>query len=389
MQLTFIDPPSKQPIKPNNKPDLNHLYKQSVYPKNTIYLGDNIDHLRSLPTESVDFSYNDPPWNTKREHSAPTGTDAEGTQFIDSWSWDDVDSDEFWKLTSSYPKIVQLLDLIDDKKRNLQAYLVMISIRLVEIHRVLKKTGTIYVHCDQSVSHYLKLILDLIFGKQNFRNEITWRRFSGRKLASKNLPRNTDIIFRYTKSSSFTWNENAMYVPHTEESSKRYNKDDHDGKGRYALDRLDTPIFNSHEYELLGLRGKYIWSKERALKGVKDGIVVRIGSKIYNKNYLSTSKGQQLDTIWTDIPHVKKRHAEYTGYPTQKPIKLLIRLIETSTNPGDVILDAFCGSGTTCLAAEILHRRWIGIDVGTETIKFIKERFKAIEFWNEDSIDYK
>lgn len=407
MQLTFGNTKNKtnrilldEESKLRKDYDFSSINEQSIFKKNAIYLGDNLDHLRSLPTESVDFSYNDPPWNTKKEFNAPVGTEAEETQFIDNWFWDDVKSDQFWELTSTYPQLAQIIGLINDtkKKKSLKAYLVMIAMRLIEIHRVLKKTGTVYIHCDPNISSYLKLILDAIFGKSNFRNEIIWRRFSGLKPVTKNLPKNADIILRYTKSDLFTWNQEAMYLPHDEISSKRYNKDDYDGRGRYALDHLDVPAFDRPKYELLGITAKYSWTKEKALQGVKDGIVVRRGNRVYYKNYLNTSRGKQLDTIWLDIPCIGPRHVEATGYPTQKPLKLLTRLIEASSNPGDVVLDAFCGSGTTCIAAEILHRRWIGIDVGTETIKFIKKRFESIEdqskFWNAnitnlvDYIDY-
>ena len=357
---------------------------EELYPKNTICEGDNLDYLRSFPDNSFDMIYGDPPYNSNRNYSAPAGTEAEGTAFKDFWSWSDISEEIFFELGVKYPELAQFLSSIDKgHSKGMKAYCVMMAIRLIEMERVLKDTGTIYIHCDHAAVSYLKILMDFIFGKKNFRNQIGWKRTRSNKPSKKNLPNNYDFILRYSKMDKYLWNLDHMYLEPDKNFVKRFNKNDNDGRGPYWLDnfRLPKSYENSKQaeyktYELLGIYGIWSWSKERALEGIKDGIIIRTKKRVCKKIYLSESKGTQLDNIWVDIPNIMSKDPEFTGYPTQKPRKLLRRLIQLSSNEGDLILDPFCGSGTTCIEAQSLNRRYIGIDVSYKTVTFIRDRLE-------------
>ena len=318
---------------------------------NKLYIGDNLEIMRSLPDESVDLCYTDPPFMSQRSY---------GSEFNDKWS----SIDEFCGF---------------------------MRLRLIEIHRLLKPTGSIYLHLDESASHYIKIEMDRIFGKGNFKNQITWKRTSGNKQCTKTLPNNSDYILRYAKSKKSTWNLDHMYLERDESYIKKYNKDDNDGKGSYRYNYFGLPkrerqnqnTIKKNSYELLGLYGSYKWNKERADQGVKDGIIVRNNNKIYQKLYLNDAKGIQIDNIWIDIHNVRGQSPEYIGYPTQKPVALYQRMIQLSSNKNNIVLDPFCGSGTSLDAAQSLNRNWIGIDNNPNTIDYIKNRFDKYGLLND------
>jgi len=236
------------------------------------------------------------------------------------------------------------------------AYLAMMAPRLLEMKRVLKDTGSIYLHCDPTASHYLKLLMDAVFGAENFRNEIIWRR--GRVFfhtRTSQFPRNHDTILFYTKSEkNFFEPQLKPYKPST---LKMYHYDDHDGKGRYRLQEVRT------------------YSKETLMKKLAEGEAIEKNGKVYIKQYLSQKTGNVIDTIWEDIESASYL-PEKIGYPTQKPEALLERIIKASSKEGDVVLDPFCGCGTTVAVAQRLNRKWIGIDITYLAIDIIEKRLQ-------------
>ena len=357
---------------------------EELYPRNTICEGDNLDYLRSFPDNSFDMIYADPPYNSNRNYAAPAGTKAEGTAFKDFWSWSDISEEIFFQLGVQYPELTQFLASIDKAhSKGMKAYSVMMAIRLLEMERILKDTGTIYIHCDHTAVSYLKPIMDFIFKKKNFRNQIVWKRTVGNKRTSKNLSNNCDYILRYTKTDKFVWNKEFASLPPDEVFLKRFKYNDNDKKGSYKLLDFNYPKAYSNDssrswrtYDILGITNVWRWDKDRAMEGIDNGIIIRRNNTIYYKIYLSDSEGKQLSNLWTDIPNIKTNMPESTGFKTQKPRALLRRLIQLSSNKDDLILDPFCGSGTTCIEAEALGRRYIGIDVSYQTVTFVRKRLE-------------
>lgn len=355
---------------------------KDLYPRNTICEGDNLIYLRSFPDESFDMIYGDPPYNSKRNYAAPAGTAAEGTAFKDFWSWSDISEELFYELNIKYPELAQFLSQVDKvHSKGMKAYCVMMAARLIEIHRVLKKTGTVYIHCDHTAVSYLKPIMDFIFKIKNFRNQIIWQRTEGNKRTTKNLPNNCDYILRYTKTDNFIWNRQHASLPPDEDFLKKFNKNDNDGKGLYKLLDFNYPKAYENDgtrswrtYDILGITDIWRWDKDRALEGIKNGTVIRRNNTIYYKIYLSDSYGKQLSNLWTDISNIKTNMPESTGFKTQKPRKLIQRLILLSTNIGDSIFDPFCGSGTTLIEAQNTGRHCIGSDVGSRSVEFVEKR---------------
>ena len=269
------------------------------------------------------------------------------------------------------------------KENDMMAYLTMMTVRLIELHRVLKRTGTLYLHCDHTASHYLKIILDGIFGPDKYRNEIIWKRSNPKSLISQNFPNCTDTILRYCKSGEATYHQPyEEHDPAYVEQAYKYR----DEKGVYRLLPLLNPNDNRPNltYEFLGVTRVWRWTKERMQRAYDDGIVVQLkpGAVPQYKKYLSDSKGRTVTNCWIDVQQAAG--GEALGYPTQKPLALLERIITTSSNPGDLVLDPFCGCGTTIHAAQKLERSWIGIDVTHLAISLIEKRlrdaFPGIEF---------
>ena len=285
---------------------------------------------------------------------------------------------------SPYQSAADMLDAMVGflGKNPMTAYLTMMGVRLVELHRVLKPTGSLYLHCDPTASHYLKILLDAVFGAKNFRNEIIWQRSTGKSLMSKRLPNNHDILLVVQKSDDATWNESAIYIPYDEKdlpakTAAKYSKRDPDGR-RYQLDNLINPNSNRPNltYEFLGVTRVWRWTKERMQRAYEDGRVVQPapGRVPRFKRYLDEQDGLPLSDVWTDIPPLNSQAQERLGYPTQKPVALLERILAASSNEGDVVLDPFCGCGTTVHAAQKLNRNWIGIDITHLAIGLIETR---------------
>lgn len=360
---------------------------------NILFCSDNLDIFRNeIGVESVDLIYLDPPFNSNAAYSAVFDTPAGGqpaariAAFDDSWLWNAQAREAFDQaLSSGNAGAAAMLRAMRAvlHENGMMAYLAMMAVRLMEMHRVLRPTGTLYLHCDPTAGHYLKLLLDAVFGPANYRNEIVWKRSNPKSHVSTNFPACTDTILRYSKSAKAVFCQPyEAHDPDYVESAYRYRDD----RGVYRL----LPLLNPNDdrpnltYEFLGVTRVWRWTRQRMEKAYRDGLVVQIkpGAVPQYKKYLNSSKGRTVTNCWTDIPQVAGN--EQLGYPTQKPLALLERIIAASSNEGDVVLDPFCGSGTTLHAAQKLRRRWIGIDRAPVAIEVAKRRlaeaFPEVEF---------
>ena len=370
--------------------------------KNRLFYGDNLAVLRGrdadgkplIPDESIDLIYLDPPFNSAATYNvlfrAPDGkmSDSQLEAFEDSWHWGDAAAAAYEDVITQgvYTDASVLLRGIVAAlgKNDMTAYLAMMAVRLIELHRVLKPTGSLYLHCDPTASHYLKILLDGIFGAENFRNEIIWQRNTGKSLMSVRLPSNHDVILFYQKTDDAFWNLDAIFQAYDEKNlpektAKKYSHQDSDGR-RYQLDNLINPNPDRPNltYEFLGVTRVWRWTRERMEEAYQKGLVVqpRPGAVPRFKRYLDEQRGIPLGDVWTDIFPLNSQAQERLGYPTQKPLALLERIIKASSKPDDVILDPFCGCGTTVHAAEKLGRRWVGIDVTHLAISLVERRLK-------------
>jgi site-specific DNA-methyltransferase (adenine-specific) len=367
--------------------------------KNRLYYGDNLEVLRrSIQSESVDLVYLDPPFNSARNYNVIFSRDSGGTKqheadasaqieaFEDTWTWTHETDNQYQEYVNGGlpPRVADALTAMRTLlgENDASAYLVNMAPRLVELHRVLKPSGSLYLHCDPTASHYLKILLDAIFDARHFRNEIIWQRSTGKSLQSTRLPTNHDVILFYGKTEKATWDPNEMFVPYDEanlddKTSSKYTHRDLDGR-LYRLDSLINPSNDRPNltYEFLGVTRVWRWTRERMQKAYEDGIVVQNapGRVPQMKRYLDEQRGRPISDVWTDIPPINSRAAERLGYPTQKPQALLERIITASTDPGAVVLDPFCGCGTTVDAAQKLARRWVGIDITYIAVDLIEKR---------------
>lgn len=357
---------------------------------NKLYFGDNLHILRTnIKGESVDLIYLDPPFNSKRDYNllfkTPKGhsSDAQITAFEDSWHWGAEAETEFGELLrQSNTDVAEVINSLRSflKENDMMAYLVMMANRLIELHRVLKPTGSLYLHCDPTASHYLKIVLDAVFGKENFKNDITWKRQSAHNDAKNKYAIITDSLLYYTKSDQFTFNPvrtelDESYV------EKAYRHTDEKGR-RYRLSDLRSPNPRPNlTYDYKGYKphqNGWAVSRERMEKLDAEGRLYfpkSLEGRIQLRRFLDENKGQVVSNLWNDILPI---HAgsEQLGYPTQKPLALLERIIQASSNEGDVVLDPFCGCGTAVHAAQKLNRQWIGIDITVLAISLIEKRLK-------------
>ncbi len=357
--------------------------------ENTLYYGDNLSILREhIPDESIDLIYLDPPFNSKRSYNvlfkdeSGLESQAQMTAFEDTWHWD-IDTERVYEelITECSEEVSSLISALRQfiGTNQMMAYLVMMAVRLVELHRVLKPTGSIYLHCDPTASHYLKIVLDTVFGVENFRNEIVWRRSHPKGHAFTRFATSHDVIFSFSKSiNQAKWN--PIYREYDKENiEKQYSLIDEKGR-RYQLTSLlnPNPDRPNLTYEFKGVTKVWRWTKARMMEADAEGqIIVPKGGKGIPrfKRYLDEQKGIPVDDFWDDIELVSG--GESLGYPTQKPIALLERIINASSNPGEVVLDPFCGCGTAVAAAEKLKRKWIGIDITHLAITLIKYRMES------------
>lgn len=367
-----------------------------------LYFGDNLRVLSErqpdgsyvFPSESIDLIYLDPPFNSNRTYNLifkeQTGkqADAQIRAFEDAWHWDTIARDTFNDVTTLAVNegripdhVARMLESIvrGIGHNDMSAYLVMMTPRLVQMHRVLKSTGTLYLHCDPTANGYLRVMLDSIFGPEHFLNEIAWKRTSAHSSANRYGP-NFDTLLVYAKSSKWTWN--PQYTLYDEDYIKEnYRHADPDGR-LWRRDNLTAPE------ERPGTRADYEWKGFRPPKGRHWGVQKEQldawdaeGRIVYSstgypqyKRYLDEMPGVALQAFWGDIPVINNRSREFLGWNTQKPLALLERILKASSNEGDTVLDPFCGCGTALVAAEKLKRNWVGIDVTHLSIAVMRAR---------------
>ena len=363
----------------------------------TIWTGDNLPVMRGMNSESVDLIYLDPPFNSKANYAAPIGSKAAGAEFKDTWSLSDVDAEWINLIESKHPTLhrVLLAAMTDSDK----SYLAYMAARLLEMKRLLKPAGSIYLHCDPTMSHYLKLVMDAIFGKSAFTNEVVWKRTGSHGGAKRWGPIHDTILF-YAGSDK-VWN--LCYQPYDPEYLDKYYRLE-DERGRYRIVSLTGAGTRTGES---GLPWRDIdptdsgrhWAVPRKSLQLAypnrtdlDSIPVqkrldmlddagRIhwpprGKSPGQKRYINENPGTLIQDIVTDIRPLSHAAKERTGYPTQKPLALLRRIVEASSNPGDVVLDPFCGCATALIAAEELQRQWIGIDISDKAAELVQLRMR-------------
>jgi site-specific DNA-methyltransferase (adenine-specific) len=365
--------------------------------QNTLYTNDNLYILNGLNSESVDLIYLDPPFNSKRTYSAPVGTKAAGASFKDMWTWEDINEAYLERMIEKYPFLVSFIRSIEfSHGKGMMAYVLYMTQRLIELHRILKETGSLYLHCDPTASHYLKQLLDFVFGKDNFRNEITWERSHQHNLASKRFDVVTDIIFFYSKSDNYYFknqyssvlkDELNLKFPYTEEETGR----------KFTHEKLEQSS-NKGSIGARIVNGKRViskigwrWTQETFDERIAENphlIYWTANGKPRYKRYEDEYLGRLNTNLWNDIKGLTSQDKERTGYPTQKPLALLHRIINASCPENGIVFDPFCGCATTCVAAEQLGRKWIGVDIEKQAAMVLKERLEK-DGHMDDSLSFK
>ncbi|MCY4127876.1 MAG: DNA methyltransferase [Gammaproteobacteria bacterium] len=292
----------------------------------TIWTGDNLPIMRGMNSESVDLIYLDPPFNSKANYAAPIGSEAAGAEFKDTWTLQDVDITWLDLIEAKHPRLNKVIHAAMSKSD--KSYLIYMAVRLLEMHRLLKPTGSIYLHCDPTMSHYLKLLLDAIFGRKNFRNEVVWCYTGPGSPNMRQFNRKHDLVFWYSKGTLWTFNRDQVRIPH-----KQLNTN---SKGA----AISAPLTSEE-------RDRYL------------------------------EKGKVPETWWSKFSPVGRIKSERVGYPTQKPLSLLERIVKASSNEEDVVFDPFCGCATTLVAADRLQRNWVGIDISDVAVRLVEDRIKA------------
>jgi DNA modification methylase len=319
-----------------------------------VYCGDCLEQLKRLPDDCIDLCYIDPPFNSNRNYEVFWGETKEKRSF-------------------------------EDRHESTRAYIDYMCPRCVEIARVLKKTGSFYYHCDWHASHYVKVMLDQIFGENNFINEIVWKRSTAHtdaKQGSKHYGRLHDVLFFYTGGDKkYTWNQ--LYTPLSDAYIKsHYTNMDPDGR-LYMWDNVTGPGGASKGnayYEILGVKGYWRYTKEKmeAMIAAGEVAIPPKGTKPRMKRYLDRSKGIALQSVWDDLSPLNSQAKESLGYPTQKPLALLDRIMAVSSNENDVVLDAFCGCGTALVSAQQMNRQWIGVDISPTACRVMAKRLRDV-----------
>jgi DNA modification methylase len=368
---------------------------------NLLYYGDNLDVMRlHIKDETVDLVYLDPPFNSNTNYNV-LFAEKNGSQaasqiqaFSDTWTWTQESESVFAEIVMAGGRVADCLQAFRTflGECDMLAYLVMMAPRLVELRRVMKPTASIYLHCDPTASHYLKMLMDAVLRPENFRNEIIWKRVHTVKgnfgQGSKFFGPNTDTLLFYSKGEEQKFN--PIYTEYSEDYlQKFYRFTEPDGR-RYRLISMIGPggaAKGNPQYEFMGVTRYWRYSRERMQQHYDAGLIVQTkpGTVPQRKQYLDEGRGVGVQSLWDDIQALSASSAERLGYPTQKPVALLERIINASSNPGDVVLDPFCGCGTTIAAAQALGRSWIGIDITHLAITLIKQRLKD-SFGIEDAV---
>ena len=354
----------------------------NVNPK-TIFTGDNLPIMRGMNSESVDLIYLDPPFNSNANYAAPIGSEAAGAAFKDTWTLSDVDITWLDLVEAKHPALNRVIHAALSNSD--KSYLIYMAVRLLEMKRILKDTGSIYLHCDPTMSHYLKLVMDAVFGKANFRNEIVWKRTTAHN-DSAVYGGIHDTILYYSKGNSPTLNE--QHQPYSDEYLKRYNHTDENGKRFLDRDLTAGSLSGGgYQYEWNGITKIWRCPFTTMQEYHKSGKLyyTRNGTPRL-KQFLDDMPGVPVQDVWIDIPPINSQAKERVGYPTQKPLALLDRIIKTSSNEGDVVFDPFCGCATTLVAADRDQRNWIGIDISAKAAELVVERIRNDQGMFEDII---
>ena len=372
----------------------------------TIFTGDNLNVLRGMNSDSVDLIYLDPPFNSNRNYSAPVGSKAAGAAFKDTWTLSDVDLAWHGEIADQNQGVYDVITAARTAHgKGMMSYLIMMAVRLIEMERVLKPSGSIYLHCDDTASHYLKMLMDCIFGRDWFRNEIIWKRTAAGKSGARRFGRVHDVILYYAGESA-TWN--TQWMPHDPAYVARAYRNE-DERGRWQADQLlaantstgesgdawggiDPTPKGKHWYTptqggMSSFLKDYIPGWPDAYPTVHDRLDAldeygfvhwpKGGAGVPRlKRYLASTKGRAVEDIFSDIGRLEANSKENVGYPTQKPVALVARLIAASSNPGDVVLDPFAGCATAAVAAEKLDRQWVGIDISPKAAELVNERLE-------------
>jgi len=353
--------------------------------KNKLFFGENLSVMKTFPNEFVDLVYLDPPFNSNKNYnvifqSEDTHEDSEAQirAFDDTWHWTTRTEEELQWIVTNSSAGSELIDLVTGYvkalgKNDATAYLVMLTARIIELHRVMKPTASFYLHCDPTMSHYIKTLLDQLFDIRNFRNEIIWKRTTGAHNDGNRYGRIHDSILFYTKSSDYTWNR--VRAPYSDKYLKMFSMKDE--RGVFKAENLMAPGGRGPRYEWNGVTRNWRVTKENMEELQKAGLLYYTKSGMpKRKYYLEDAEGMLPQDIWTDIVPLSGAAKERLGYQTQKPLALLERMIQSSSNEGGIVLDPFCGCGTAVDAAQALNRKWIGVDITHLAITLIKFRLK-------------
>lgn len=383
------------------KPSSGRRTQQGIKNR-TVFIADNLEIMRGMEDGSVDLIYLDPPFNSKHDYSAPIGSKAAGAEFKDTWTLSDIDQAWWGEIAESNEPLYSIIGAAGKiGGKSTMSYLIYMSIRILEMHRILKDTGSLYLHCDPTMSHYLKLALDAVFGSNSFKNEIVWRRTENHNSAKRYGPIH-DVILFFSKGKQYTWNrvvvreytndEIKSGFPH-EDSRGRWTVGDLTGSGLRNGDSGNTwsgcnpsDIGKGRHWAAPHRRSIPEWAevppnwdrltvleKLDALNDQKLIHFTRNGTPQY-KRYHKAGSGVVAQDFIFDIAPLPD--SEDLGYPTQKPLALLERIIETSSYTGDIVFDPFCGCATACLAAERKGRKWIGCDISERAYSLIEQRLK-------------
>ena len=329
----------------------------NVRPK-TIFTGDNLPILRGMNSESVDLIYLDPPFNSNANYAAPIGSEAAGAEFKDTWTLSDVDNAWLDLIEAKYPQLNHVIHAAMSNSD--KSYLIYMAVRLLEMHRILKQTGIMYLHCDPTMSHYLKLLLDAVFDRKNFRNEIVWH-YEKWTNAAKYFQRNHDVLLMYSVSDKYVFNKQHGELTERQKQLIKtgYNTGSSSGKKIVRVYDPENPKVKANIPK---------WIEE--------------GRTIYE---VTEQNGKAVSDVW-QIAVLNGQAKERTGYPTQKPVALLDRVIKASLDKDGVVLDPFCGCATTCVAAERLQKEWIGIDISPKAAELVVDRIKSEQGLFQDII---
>lgn len=386
-----------------------------------LFIADNLNLLRALDNESIDLICIDPPfaknqtftgslrpplsdaereqeletlagWGIRSQHDAESAgiewPDADNTgRFSDIWRWeDDVHEDWVTRIENDYPALAKVIDSTRTAhSEGMAAYLTFMAIRIIEMHRVLKPTGSMYLHCDPTASSYLGALMDSVFGAENFRSEITWKRTSSHNDVRRNYGAVGDIILFYSKSGKFTFN--TLYLPYSEQYIKNFYRYVDENNRRYRTGDLRSPHPRPNlTYDYKGYKphpNGWSVSLERMKELDAEGRLhfpKKKSGRIQRKRFLDEMPGVPAGNIWDDIRPIGAQAKERTGYPTQKPVALAERIIKASSNPGDVVLDCFAGCAYVPVAAERNGRQWIACDISPRALTVLRRQFAKFNY---------